>query len=66
MITPSAKAKKSPVFTAILERHEKYQAPKWLSVNPAEMKVEVIGVPMAEDAEQGIDMRQVVEFYSRT
>jgi hypothetical protein len=29
------------------------------------MKAEVSTTPTAEDGEQGVDMRQVVEFYSR-
>lgn len=65
VITVRARAKDSPAFASIRERHAKYTAPKWLRVDPATMKVEVATVPAAEDAEQAVDMRQVVEFYSR-
>lgn len=60
-----AKAKDSPVFAGILAKNEKYGAPKWLNVDKAALKVEVLTVPAAADGEQAVDMRQVVEFYSR-
>ncbi|HBU09402.1 MAG TPA: 30S ribosomal protein S4, partial [Candidatus Peribacter riflensis] len=40
--------------------------PKWLKVDHGAMKVEVVALPAPDDAEQAIDVRQVVEFYSRT
>lgn len=66
VVSVRPKAKDSPVFAAIRERHEKYTAPKWLSVDASALKAEVVSVPEAADAEQAIDMRLVVEFYSRT
>lgn len=66
VVTVRSKAKDSPVFAAIRERHEKYLPPKWLKVDSSALKAEVVGVPEAADAEQAIDMRLVVEFYSRT
>jgi small subunit ribosomal protein S4 len=59
------KAKTSPVFVGILESNAKYLAPKWLKVEAAQLKAEVIAMPEAGDAEQAVDMRQIVEFYSR-
>lgn len=58
--------KRSPIYSAVLDAHEKYMPPKWLKVDNAGMKVEIVSLPQPEDAEQAIDVRQVVEFYSRT
>lgn len=60
------KVKDSPAFLGILEKHEKYLPPKWLKVNPGARTIEVATLPAPEDGEQAIDMRQIVEFYSRT
>jgi small subunit ribosomal protein S4 len=65
VIAVRPKVKTSPVFVSILEKHAKHLAPKWLKPEPAQLKAEVIALPAAEDAEQAIDMRQIVEFYSR-
>ncbi len=59
------KAKSSPVFVPILEAHEKYMPPAWLKVDSGSLKAEVIGSPGTEDYEQAIDVRQVIEYYSR-
>lgn len=65
VITVRKQSKDSPMFTTIHEAHEKYLAPKWLKVDTNALSVEVVAIPDAADAEQGIDMRLVVEFYSR-
>ena len=65
VITVRSKVKDSPVFTGILEKNDKYNAPKWLKVDPNALRAEVMAVPAGEDGEQGVDMRLVVEFYSR-
>ena len=59
------KAKTSPMFGPILEAHEKYMPPSWLKVNAAALSAEVTGEPTPEDVEQAVDVRQVIEFYSR-
>lgn len=66
VITVRTQVKDSPVFTAIRERHEKYLPPKWLKVNSDALQVEVATLPEPTEAEQAVDMRLVVEFYSRT
>lgn len=63
MVRP--KLKTSPVFGPITEAHEKYASPSWLKIDSAGLKVEVIAIPEADHAEQGIDVRMVIEFYSR-
>ncbi len=65
VLTVRPKVKTSPVFAGILERNSKHLAPKWLKVDASKLQAEVIAIPEATDAEQAIDMRQIVEFYSR-
>ena len=65
VVTVRPKLKSSPVFGPILEAHEKYASPSWLKVDSSALKVEVVALPDPDHAEQGIDVRQVIEFYSR-
>lgn len=65
VITVRSKVKDSPTLLAILDRHEKYLPPAWMKVNPTERMVEIVALPGPQDAEQAVDMRHVVEFYSR-
>lgn len=64
-IVARTRSKSSPVFAEITRRHEKYMPPSWLKVDGGNLAVEVLSMPVAEHAEQAVDMRQVVEFYSR-
>lgn len=59
------RAKSSPVFSTVRERTEKNVVPAWLKVNPSSLEIEVVSLPQASDAEQALDMQQIVEFYSR-
>ncbi len=65
VITVRPRSKNSPVFGPILEAHEKYLAPGWLKADSSAMRIEIVSLPGSEDAEQAIDVQQVVEFYSR-
>lgn len=65
VITVRPRNKTSPIFSPILAAHEKYLPPNWLKVDSSKMQVEVAALPGAEHAEQAIDMRQIIEFYSR-
>jgi len=58
-------SKSSPVFGPIVEAHEKYMPPGWMKVDSGSMKIEIVSLPDPESAEQAVDMRQVIEFYSR-
>lgn len=60
-----SKTKSSPVFSPILEAHEKYMPPSWLKVDSGSLTIEVVGTPQPDDFEQAIDVRQVIEYYSR-
>lgn len=57
--------KTSQIFADIVAAHDKYMPPSWLKVNSGTLSFEVINLPEAEAAEQAIDVRQVIEFYSR-
>lgn len=59
------KSKNSPVFGPIISAHEKYATPGWMKSNSSSLQIEVVSLPAPEDAEQGIDVQQVIEFYSR-
>lgn len=65
VVTVRPKLKSSPVFGPIVEGHEKYASPSWLKVDSGALKAEVIAHPGPDHAEQGIDVRMVIEFYSR-
>ncbi len=64
-IVARASSKVSPVFGPILASHEKYLPPNWLKVDPVSMKIDIVAAPDPTHAEQSIEMRQIVEFYSR-
>jgi small subunit ribosomal protein S4 len=65
VITIRPQSKDSPVFGTITAAHQKYMPPQWLKVDSGQLKVEVTALPTPENAEQAIDMRAIVEFYSR-
>ena len=65
MVEIRAKSKSAPVVSPIVEAHEKYMPPSWLKVDSGNLKIEVTGLPAADDFEQAIDVRQVIEYYSR-
>jgi len=59
------KSKQSTAFVDILAAHEKYMPPKWLRVDSSAMQVEMVSLPEPDQTEQVVDIRQVLEFYSR-
>lgn len=64
-ITVRPRSKSSPVFPPIIEANDKYMPPAWLKVNTSALEIEVSTLPAPESFEQAIDVRQVIEFYSR-
>src|SRR3989344_5626174 len=66
VITLRDRSKRSPLFAEILESHEKVIPPSWMKIDPKEVRIDILSLPVADDAEQIVDVRQVVEFYSRT
>lgn len=65
VIQVRAQTKASPVFGNVHAAHEKYKAPSWLEVDSAAFTIKVKDLPTSEHAEQGVDVRKIVEFYSR-
>lgn len=66
VVTVRSQSKNSPIFPPIIAAHEKYLPPSWLTVDPKAMRIEIKATPPPDSAEQAVDMRQIVEFYSRT
>jgi small subunit ribosomal protein S4 len=64
-VTVRTQTKSSPVFETVLAATEKYVPPAWLKADPSALSMEVVTLPSEEQLEQGIDMRKVIEFYSR-
>jgi len=59
------RSKTSPIFASIIAAHEKYLPPSWLKVNSSSIEVEIVSLPEIDASEQVVDVRQVIEFYSR-
>ncbi len=57
--------KQSPMFASIVETNAKYLPPNWMKVDTGALSVEVTAIPPPESAEQAVEMRQIIEFYSR-
>ncbi len=65
-VTVRARSKGSPLFVDSPAASEKFVVPAWLKSDPTLGNVEIAGIPLATDAEQAVDIRQGVEFYSRS
>jgi small subunit ribosomal protein S4 len=65
VITLRERSKNSPVFEPIFAAHEKYLPPSWLKVDSSAKQIEIVALPDDESTEKAIDMRQVIELYSR-
>ncbi len=65
VITVRPQSKGSPIFVPIHASHAKYLPPSWMKVDPKAMRIEVTGTPAPDDAERAVEMRQIIEFYSR-
>ncbi len=52
-------------FTSFDKRMQNYQGPSWIIINPAEYGFTVASAPSYEEANIGVDMRVVVEFFAR-
>jgi small subunit ribosomal protein S4 len=65
VLTLRPKNAASKVFAEIASAHEKYLPPGWMKVDGDKFNIEITSMPEPEMAEQAIDVRQVIEFYSR-
>ena len=56
---------KSPYFNELSKIWGKQIMPNWLAIDSEAMKGQVLALPTPADAKQNIDLRMIVEFYSR-
>jgi small subunit ribosomal protein S4 len=49
----------------IAPRLEKYELPKWMTLNKADWQGKIIAAPEEEDTPQNINRKKIIEFYSR-
>ncbi|MBI2552646.1 30S ribosomal protein S4 [Candidatus Uhrbacteria bacterium] len=63
-VRPASAVKKffQEIITPRLEKHE---TPPWITREAAGLKGRVIALPQAEDLAQNIDLKRIIEFYSR-
>lgn len=59
------RSRTSPIFASMSAAHEKYLPPSWLKVDSGKLSLDIVSLPPPEAAEQSIDTRQIIEFYSR-
>ncbi len=59
------KSKSQGVLAENLKKMEKRETPIWLNWTPKDFKGQVVARPQGKDLEVGVDIRLVVEFYSR-
>jgi small subunit ribosomal protein S4 len=59
------RAKSKQLFQKNLEATQIVTVPDWLTVNREAMRGQVVRIPTMEDIQPNINVRQVVEFYSR-
>lgn len=64
-ISWSSKATKSGYFDIVKPSIGSREVPKWLKLDADSMSGEVVSVPAVDEEELGLDIRMVVEFYSR-
>jgi len=59
------KLKNSKLYPNVLEENKGYKPARWLTVNPKNLSLEVVGMPSGDDFEKIIDTQKIIEFYSR-
>lgn len=52
-------------FTNFDKRMQNVEVPSWIKVSPKEYSFEIIGEPTYEEANVGVDIRAVVEYFAR-
>lgn len=57
--------KSKAYFTNFEKRMQNVQAPSWVLINPEEFSFKVTNIPSFEEANVGVDIRAVVEFFAR-
>ncbi len=64
VIEVRSKSQASPLFAEV-KKTKKAVNPKWISVDYAKLKFEVIAQPEADDLEMTVEPQLIVEFYSK-
>lgn len=64
-ITVKDSSSTKPLFADLASRVKNKTIPTWLTVDPAKMVAEVVGVPHWNSVENMFDLNTVIEFYSR-
>ena len=49
----------------LAEENKNYEAPSWLTVDPASLTVKVTGLPTGEELKQIFEPKLIIEYYSR-
>ncbi|MBI1833860.1 MAG: 30S ribosomal protein S4 [Candidatus Andersenbacteria bacterium] len=57
--------KSASYFSNFDKRMQNVRPPSWISLNPAEFGFTITGVPTHEEANLGVDIRAIVEFFAR-
>jgi len=65
MIETGASARAKQLFQKNLEATQIITVPDWLAVNREAMRGQIARIPTMEDIQPNVNVRQVVEFYSR-
>lgn len=65
LVEASGSAKSKQLFQKNLEATQIVTVPDWLAVNRDGMRGQVVRIPTLDDIQPNINVRQVVEFYSR-
>lgn len=52
-------------FVQLKKMIEKHTTPVWLSLDPKELKAKIVAEPSMESVDHALDLRMIVEYYSR-
>ncbi len=65
-ITIREVSKGKTVFRGLADKLKNHKIPKWLSLTPATLEIEILGEPTTGDGDSTLNLNSVMEFYSRT
>ncbi len=65
IISIRKKSRENEAFKDLDKSLQKYEAPKWLLLDTKELKGKVLNHPTQDDLKQPVDLKLIIEFYSR-
>lgn len=65
IITIKESSRRLSIFEQLIKTLENFKAPSWLSVDPKELKSQLLKIPTKEEINTPLDLKLIVEFYSR-